>query len=130
LFVYGTLRPCIDIPMARWLRRSARYVGHATTSGRLYDLGAYPGMCGARSRREYVHGDVYRVAQPRVLRVLDRYEAGSAYRARYRRERCIVRFAPRGNARKTAWTYRYRYSVVGAPRIVGGDYRVHLALAD
>jgi hypothetical protein len=26
LFVYGTLRPFVDIPMARWLRALARYV--------------------------------------------------------------------------------------------------------
>ena len=130
LFVYGTLRPFIDIPMARWLRCSAHYLGPATTSGRLYDLGAYPGMCIARGRRECVHGDVYRVAQPRVLRVLDRYEAGNAqYKARYRRERCTVRFA-RGKARKTAWTYRYRHSVLGVPRIASGDYRAHLAPAN
>jgi gamma-glutamylcyclotransferase (GGCT)/AIG2-like uncharacterized protein YtfP len=126
LFVYGTLRPFVDMPMARWLQRSARYVGPATTSGRLYDLGAYPGLRDARHRRERVQGDVYRV-QPRVLRVLDRYEAGSPRcKARYRRERCVVKFV-RGSARSTAWTYRYRYSVAGVPRIVGGDYRAHLA---
>ncbi len=58
LFVYGTLRPFIDIPMARWLRRAARYVGQATARGRLYDLGPYPGLRAARGCGERVVGDV------------------------------------------------------------------------
>ena len=65
LFVYGTLRPFVDIPMAKWLRRAARYMGPATTRGRLYDLGAYPGMRAARGRGEFVAGDLYRVSRRR-----------------------------------------------------------------
>lgn len=122
LFVYGSLREFVDNPMAKWLRRTARYVGPATTSGRLYDLGAYPGMP-ARSRRgEAVVGDVYRVANPRVFRILDRYEAGSVRtRARFVRGRCRVKFA--GGLRRGAWVYRYRHGVVRAARIHSGDYR-------
>lgn len=124
LFVYGTLRPFVDIPMARWLRRRSRYVGPATTRGRLYDLGPYPGMRPARGRGEAVVGDVYRVANPRVFRVLDRYEAGDdRARARFVRARCVVKL-PRG-ARRSAWVYRYRHNVVAAARITSGDYRAH-----
>lgn len=117
LFVYGTLRPFVDIPMARWLCRVARYVGPASTRGALYDLGPYPCLRTGGRRQEWVVGDVYRVAGRHVLRVLDRYEA------RFVRERCIVKLA-RG-ARRRAWTYRYRFSVVALPRIVSGDYRAH-----
>lgn len=117
LFVYGTLRPFVDIETARWLRGVARYLGPASTPGRLYDLGEYPGMTAARSRRERVVGDVYRVANPRVLRVLDRYEAS------FMRERCVVKLE-RG-ARVTAWAYRYRHRIGGATRIASGDYRAH-----
>jgi gamma-glutamylcyclotransferase (GGCT)/AIG2-like uncharacterized protein YtfP len=123
LFVYGTLRPFVDIEMARWLRSAARYLGPATAPGRLYDLGPYPGMCAARGRGEIVTGDVYRVTDPRVLRVLDRYEAGGHGKARYVRERLEVELARGG--RRLAWTYRYRYSVVMAARIASGDYRLH-----
>lgn len=117
LFVYGTLRPFSNVAMARWLRRSARYLGPATTRGRLYDLGAYPGMGFARGRGETVVGDVYRVAGRRVFRVLDRYEV------RFARERCTVQLV-RG-ARKRAWTYRYAHGVARAVRIASGDYRLH-----
>jgi gamma-glutamylcyclotransferase (GGCT)/AIG2-like uncharacterized protein YtfP len=60
LFVYGTLRPFVDIPMAKWLRRAAHYVGPATMRGRLYDLKRYPGLHAPRSRRDCVVGDVSR----------------------------------------------------------------------
>ncbi len=67
--------------------------------------------------------DSHRVVQPRVFRVLDRYEAGNArHKPRFVRERCIVKLAQRGT-RKTAWTYRYRYGVARAQRITSGDYR-------
>jgi gamma-glutamylcyclotransferase (GGCT)/AIG2-like uncharacterized protein YtfP len=74
-----------------------------------------------------VSGDLYLVTQPRVLRALDRYEAGNARsKPRFVRERCTVQLA-RARARKVAWTYRYRYSVVGMPSIASGDYREHRA---
>jgi gamma-glutamylcyclotransferase (GGCT)/AIG2-like uncharacterized protein YtfP len=117
LFVYGTLRPFADIPMARWLQRVAHYVGPATTRGRLYDRGSYPCLRIDGCRRERVVGDVYRVAARRVLRVLDRYET------RFVRERCIVELV--GGARRRAWAYRYLCSVVGLPLIAGGDYRAY-----
>jgi gamma-glutamylcyclotransferase (GGCT)/AIG2-like uncharacterized protein YtfP len=123
LFVYGTLRPFVDIEMARWLRAAARHLGCGATRGRLYDLGAYPGMKAGRGR-ERVVGDLYRVGDPRVLRVLDRYEAGpSRAKARFVRERCLVKLE-RGGVRM-AWVYRYRRRVVAAARIASGDYRLH-----
>lgn len=124
LFVYGTLRPFVDIPIARWLRSVARHVGSATTSGRLYDLGPYPGVIAARGRGELVVGDVFIVTNPRVLRVLDRYEAGPRHaKARFVRERCVVTLAD--GRRREAWMYRYRYSIVSAQRVASGDYREH-----
>jgi len=123
LFVYGTLRPFADIAMAKWLRGAARYLGPASARGRLYDLGAYPGMKGPHGRADRVVGDVYRVVNPRVLRVLDRYEAGAARsKPRFVRARCIVRLDRR---RTAAWVYAYRCSVVNAARIASGDYRLH-----
>jgi gamma-glutamylcyclotransferase (GGCT)/AIG2-like uncharacterized protein YtfP len=124
LFVYGTLRPFVDIAMANWLRGAARYLGPASARGRLYDLGAYPGMKEPRGRGERVVGDVYRVLNPQVLRVLDRYEAGPAReKARFVREHCVVKLHRCG--RKAVWVYAYRCSVVNAARIASGDYRVH-----
>lgn len=124
LFVYGTLRTFADVPMARWLRRVAWPHGHGATRGRLYDLGPYPALKPPRSRHDRVVGELYRIADARVLHVLDRYEAaGSLRRPRFARERCLVRLARGG--RCTAWIYRYRLSVARHPRIASGDYRLY-----
>ncbi len=123
LFVYGTLRPFVGIPMARWLWRVAKYAGPAKTPGRLYDLGPYPGLRPAQCSREWVQGDLYRVRNPFVLRALDRYEAGTgAGRPRFVRTRCVVTQARR---RRAAWVYLYRSLVPHRARIAHGDYRVY-----
>jgi gamma-glutamylcyclotransferase (GGCT)/AIG2-like uncharacterized protein YtfP len=125
LFVYGTLRPFVEIPMARWLAAAARYVGPGKTRGRLYDLGPYPGLRCERAQRDWVVGDVYRIVSPTVLRVLDRYEAGErALRPTFARVSRVVVVAGR---ERRAWLYVYRRGVRSAARIAGGDYRKHLA---
>lgn len=125
LFVYGTLRPFVDIPMARWLRGVARYVGPAKTRGRLFDLGPYPGLVPAKRSGEWVRGDVYRVRSPFVLRVLDRYESGvGAGAPRFVRAPCeVVRLD--GRRSRAAWMYVYQKSSLGRVRIVHGDYQFH-----
>ncbi|HZL95066.1 MAG TPA: gamma-glutamylcyclotransferase family protein [Vicinamibacterales bacterium] len=124
LFVYGTLRPFVDIPMARWLHRVARHVGTARTCGRLYDLGRYPGLCLGLRRGEWVVGDLYCVRRSAIYRVLDRYEAGDTPgRPRFTRQRCTVWLAAR--RRRSAWVYVYRRRVAQRSRIAHGDYQRH-----
>ena len=124
LFVYGTLRPFVDIPMARWLRRVARYIGPAKTRGRLYDLGPFPGLKPARRTREWVCGDLYAVRDPFVVRALDRYEAGTgAGRPRFVRSACVVSVGRRRLG--AVWVYMYRRNPSHRARITHGDYRVH-----
>ena len=124
LFVYGTLRPFVEIPMARWLQRVARYVGPAKTRGRLYDLGPYPGLRPARRTREWVGGDLYEVRDPTVVRALDRYEAGGgAGRPRFIRSACVVLVGRQ--PQRAAWVYRYQRNPSHRARIVHGDYRAH-----
>ena len=124
LFVYGTLRPFVDIPMARWLQRVARYIGPAKTRGRLYDLGPYPGLRPARRTREWVCGDLYEVRDPFVVRALDSYEAGTgAGRPRFVRSACVVSVGRR--RQRAAWVYVYQRSPSHRARIAHGDYRAH-----
>jgi len=125
LFVYGTLRPFVDIPMTRWLTRVATYAGPAKASGRLYDLGPYPGLRPASRRDEWVLGDVYRVSA-KVLLVLDRYEAGvGSGPPRFVRRRCEL-VMPKVRSRP-AWVYTYERIVSPRARIASGDYRVALS---
>jgi gamma-glutamylcyclotransferase (GGCT)/AIG2-like uncharacterized protein YtfP len=133
LFVYGTLRPFVDIPMARWLERVATYAGEAVTRGRLFDLGSYPGLVDAACRRDWVKGELYLLPRRAVvLRVLDRYE-GSRGRGRERfvRVQRVVRpYDDRCGLRRRAsiaWMYCYRRSTLLRSRIECGDYRRYLA---
>jgi gamma-glutamylcyclotransferase (GGCT)/AIG2-like uncharacterized protein YtfP len=123
LFVYGTLRPFVDIPMARWLQSVARYVGPAKTRGRLYDLGPYPGLKPARRSGEWVCGDLYEVRDPLVVRALDRYEAGTGGRPRFVRSACVVSLGRRRPC--AAWVYVYQLMPSHRARIAHGDYRSH-----
>ena len=98
LFVYGTLRPFVDIPMAQWLRRAARYVGPGDD--------ARPAL---RSRRLSRHARRARSRRIRRRRLVSRVEParfgacsiatkrGVRGKPRFVRARCVVRFA-RGGA--------------------------------
>jgi gamma-glutamylcyclotransferase (GGCT)/AIG2-like uncharacterized protein YtfP len=127
LFVYGTLRAFVDIPMARRLRLSSRHLGTARARGRLYDLGPYPGLTAPRRRGDWVAGDLYALRSPRaLLEVLDRYEAGSAGRERPRFVRVRATVLGAGGRRRFAWLYLYRPPVRPQTRIACGDYAVYL----
>jgi gamma-glutamylcyclotransferase (GGCT)/AIG2-like uncharacterized protein YtfP len=127
LFVYGTLRAFVDIPMARLLRSRAHRLGSVKARGRLYDLGPYPGLKPPRSRRDWVVGDLYALRVPRsLLRTLDAYEAGDVGRERPRFVRARVLVHLRSARRRSAWVYIYRPPVRPGARIRAGDYAVHL----
>lgn len=79
LFVYGTLRRDPAHDMFHLLARAARFLGEAQVQGRLYDLGAYPGMTLTNDDR-YVKGELYEIHPERwqeTIRQLDEYEGCS-----------------------------------------------------
>jgi len=115
LFVYGTLRR--GGPMHALIEPGAHRVGPARMRGRLYDLGAFPGLAEGR-RGDQVQGELYALAgdTAALLDALDRYE-GRAFR-RVVREALPVD----GGAPVPAWVYLYAGSVRGRRRIASGDY--------
>jgi len=61
--------------MAGRLRAGAKLIDKGSTSGLLYDLGAYPGAVFAAGARRRIIGEVFRLgAHARLLARLDRYE--------------------------------------------------------
>jgi gamma-glutamylcyclotransferase (GGCT)/AIG2-like uncharacterized protein YtfP len=126
LFVYGTLRPFSGIPMARWLARVAVPAGVGRTRGRLYDLGAYPGLVSPLRRGEWVIGELYRLRSPRrILRTLDRYEAGpSRTPPRFVRVRRRVEIGRRRVV--ICWLYLYQQPILRCTRVAHGDYAAHV----
>lgn len=111
LFAYGTLMRGYRLHAV--LARGATFVGAGSVSGRLLDLGGYPGLIAGRGR---VRGEVYRLDDPQLLPVLDREEGYN-----FARRRTIVTLA--GGRRARAWLYRYRGPRERGRPIPGGDYR-------
>lgn len=121
LFVYGTLRPGCNNPMAIWLNSAAWHAGRATVIGKLYQVQDYPGV--VPSSAGIVAGDLFLLPDdPSVLERLDAYEECSpAFPAphEYKRERLVVEGA---EGSLEAWVYVYQGDVHGLDLIESGDF--------
>jgi gamma-glutamylcyclotransferase (GGCT)/AIG2-like uncharacterized protein YtfP len=114
LFVYGTLMR--GLALHGFLEGRAEYLGTGTARARLLDLGGYPGA--ARDRDGAVSGELFRIAEPGLLTMLD-----SAEGPQYHREETWVR-GPDGRE-VTAFIYWYVGPLDRGVPIPGGDYRAH-----
>ena len=122
VFVYGSLRRgnALSLPVRF---PGARLVGEARVGGRLYDLGAFPGLALGGSTSS-VAGEVYEVDEE-TLKRLDDFEASS----RYRRERVEVTAGGGGEPLK-CWVYVPEDGVEAYTRrtpVASGDWVEHLA---
>lgn len=125
LFVYGTLLSGVRHPMGARLKREARLLGKATVSGRLYDLGRYPGLVEVADPSSIVHGEVFALNSPAAsLRWLDTYEGifDNPGHSEYERSERTVRLM--SGAALKAWVYLYRASVRGLPAVPGGRWAI------
>lgn len=123
LFVYGTLRRGSHRRMHRQLAQSADLVGSARFRGRLFRVAAYPGAVASPHAADSVRGEVYRLRDPALLPVLDRYEGCDPrdptppYVRRLEQvtlddDAAIVR----------SWIYLYARPTDGLERIMSGDF--------
>lgn len=124
LVVYGTLRRAVGHPRHAILAQLCEFIDRVTFRGRLYDLGAYPGVQLVPGIRDLVHGELYRLrATDEALAELDFYESydpedpGASLFCR-----TTVDVFRAGVPAQRAWVYRYNRSVAGSPRIASGDY--------
>lgn len=95
VFVYGTLRRGGGGAMSIRFP-GATFIADAKVNGRLYDLGAYPGLLVDESGPSVI-GEVYEV-DDETLKQLDEFEASS----HYRRRRVEISLGAR---RRACWTY-------------------------
>lgn len=124
LFVYGTLLSAFENPYARRLRQQAVLLGTARMRGRLYTLGAYPGMKRALEPADWVNGELYRLDHPPgLLAFLDAYEVCDPRDGAFREfERTTATAHLVGGRCMAAWVYLYGRPVNRAWRIADGDY--------
>ena len=116
LFTYGTLMR--GFRLHRLLAGGAEYLGDGLVSGRLVDLGAYPGALAPSAAAGGIRGELYRVADPALWGVLD-----SAEGPQYHRREVVARS---GDGReRVAYIYWYVGPLDRTVPIPGGDYRAH-----
>jgi len=129
LFVYGTLSPSLAPKEIEAEVRKLEFVGDGLVSGKLYDLGAYPGLILTDEIKKKVRGKVYRLpADKKVIRSLDSYEEyfpRNPKKSLYRRRLTKVQLAD-GRELKT-WIYEYNGATAKKKSIPSGVYRKALA---
>jgi gamma-glutamylcyclotransferase (GGCT)/AIG2-like uncharacterized protein YtfP len=124
LFVYGTLMRASRSRYAKLLAARATFAGEASTPGRLYSLGRYPGAVFDPGRAAKVHGEVFRLNGAAILEALDAYEGCRPQDPEphpYRRVSMNVELARGGTV--LVWTYAYQGSLSRRPLILSGRFR-------
>ncbi len=115
--VYGTLRRGGGAQDALGLVGALAYRGRCRLRGVLIDLGAYPGLVAGEGT---VTGELYEVAVPALLGVLDRFEhydptdpAGSLF---------VRRLSRLLEPPLDAWVWYYNRPAADLPRLASGDW--------
>lgn len=124
LFVYGTLLKDFDSYMSKFLNKHSEFIGNAYFTGRLYDLGWYPGAVASDNPSERVYGNVFKLKNTdEVFKVLDDYEGvgnTSTYHNEYKRE--LINAYLDDGERLKIWVYIYNASTKDLKRIFSGNY--------
>lgn len=104
------------------LARGADLVSPASFRGRLFVVATYPGAVRSRHAEDIVHGEVYRLRDPGLLSLLDRYEGCDPcdWQAPFARSLEYVMLAEGASA--NAWIYLYLRPTEGLERITSGDF--------
>ena len=128
LFAYGTLMTAatgaLGAAQRARLNREAVSLGPATTEGRLFDLGRYPGLVLPGAPGTVVHGEVFALTdRERSLRWLDAYEGiipGTPGAGEYVRQQRPVDLAD--GRRLTAFVYVYQRDISQARWLPDGRW--------
>jgi len=115
LFVYGTLRALVPNSKADLFKAGASFLKSGRTIGKLFHISWHPGMTPGDAG-EWVIGEVWKLDDAdATLTRLDEFE-GPEF------ERILVNVDMGDGAQLEAWTYFFKGSVEGKPRIESGDW--------
>jgi gamma-glutamylcyclotransferase (GGCT)/AIG2-like uncharacterized protein YtfP len=124
LFVYGTLRPSRASDEGSRLLKQLRRVGHARVSGRLYDLGEFPGAVLDKSAGTLIRGELFALPNDgSILNALDKYEefdGDNGKQSLFVRTKASVEVFDGRHIE--SWIYVYNRDPGNAPIITSGDY--------
>lgn len=127
LFVYGFLlsQERWRTPFPKMLEEKLSFVGEGLVRGRLYLIEDYPGLILDPGKKENVFGEIYKIADLSILRILDSYE-GFTHNDMKNSEfiRVVTKsksFATGGNL-LDVHCYVYNKEVEGKQRILHGNF--------
>lgn len=126
LVTYGTLMRAFGRHDDLGVNDDFVFVSRCRWSGRLFDLGAYPGAVPGTGT---VYGELFRVQTARAWDVLDRYEG---YDPANEASSLFVRRTVSLNMpeNRTAWVYWYNGAVEQGERVPSGDWLVYTGRTD
>ncbi len=130
LFVYGTLMTTAvgsygQVARTRLMAECGPLRLPATTRGRLYELGQYPGMAASTGPDDVVHGELLLLSDPaKTLPWLDEYEMISTDpHADNEYVRDMHEVTIHGGQSIRAMTYLYVKPILGLTRVTSGRWR-------
>jgi gamma-glutamylcyclotransferase (GGCT)/AIG2-like uncharacterized protein YtfP len=122
-FVYGSLMSGCERSAFLDRDHKVRFIGKATTSGVLYELGSLVGLIDDQSSGT-VHGELYEIIDMETffatLDIIEGYWPQQPQRSLYVRKQISVRTA---EGAVLAWAYIYNQPVNGFSPVASGDYR-------
>jgi gamma-glutamylcyclotransferase (GGCT)/AIG2-like uncharacterized protein YtfP len=114
LFVYGTLMTGFENPYSSQLRQHSKWLGTGYFTGHLYRISWYPGAIYRPAATSKVHGEIYRLSDPKLLiPLLDAYEDLDEDPAKSLYVRQIVPVSTPEGKIFPCWTYLYNQSTEG-----------------
>ena len=127
LFVYGLLRRGMSAGLEAFLGKgAATFMSEANLSGKLYDLGAYPGVVLAEAepaRENIVVGELWRLRDDMHWAALDDFEGiGPGYAEPTLYRRVLAQALTDVGEAVTCWVYVFNREPGAAPRIASGDW--------
>ena len=117
---YGSLLRSFGEQRRLCIESRLRYLGPCALSGRLYDLGRYPGLIPGEGR---VRGELYEPLDAELIGFLDQFEgfdAEQSERSQYLRRRTDL-IEPEGQA----WVYVYNRPIEHRPWVRSGCWETY-----
>jgi gamma-glutamylcyclotransferase (GGCT)/AIG2-like uncharacterized protein YtfP len=124
LFVYGTLTDQNHNEVASFLHKNGTVAGEGSFSGRLYNVGGYPGAVYHPETTETVNGIIVRLNEPEtVFEKLDEYEGvGGQFPAPNEYIRVQIPVQNHNGETHLCWVYLYNWPTENLQHIQSGRY--------
>ncbi len=122
---YGSLMTSFGAQKDLGVEGDFEFVGVCRMSGRLFDLGEYPGVIESERPEDTVIGELYRIKVPRGIKVLDEYEG--IERETPETSPFVRRVVRLVEPATESWMYFYQWPVTAEQQVASGDWAAHVA---